>query len=152
MARDIFFTRRGRPDRELDEEVEGDAVLKSWMREYSAAAEHPVDTRSLVPLTDTAAVGAMAGRVLVVGGEDDVIVDEVALRDAADFWRAAPPLVLPRAPHDVMLATGWEAVFDAVYAWIRDDLPLGASAVAPAQAAGEEVASDDKDLDPHATD
>lgn len=111
----MFFTRRGSPDRVGDEVVEGDEMIESWMREISAAAEHPIDMQSVAPLTDTDAVGGMADRVIVVGGEDDVIVDEVALRDAADFWSAASPLLLPRASHVLTIATGWKAVFDAVY-------------------------------------
>lgn len=143
VARDMFFTRRGSRGRTVDDEVEGDAVIEPWMREFAAAADHPINMRSVQPLTDRTAVSGMAGRVLVMGGEDDVIVDEVALRDAADFWGAREPLLLPRTPHDLMLATGWEAAFDAMYAWIRDDLPSASLVAAEAEAAGGMAASDD---------
>lgn len=141
VARDLFFTRRG-TGREVDEGVESDAAVAGWMEEFAKAGEHVVDMRTVTPLTDRGVADGMVGRVLVVGGEDDVIVDEVALWDAAEFWRcAAPPRLLPRCPHDLMLATNWETAFDAVYSWIRDDLPP--AMLATAAVTGSDVADTD---------
>lgn len=140
VARDMFFTR---PGRDRDEAMEGDAQLAEWMGEMAKAAEHVVDMRTVTPLTDSAIASGLEGRVLVVGGKDDVIVDETALDETAAFWRCAiPPILLDGSPHDLMLATNWEAAFDAVFAWVRDDLPAAMEAAAsPAHASATTVDS-----------
>jgi pimeloyl-ACP methyl ester carboxylesterase len=117
LARDMFFSR---PGTGYDEAVEGEAALSTHMAEFAKAAKSRVDTRRLTPLTDRSVSRGMERRVLVVGGRDDIVVDETALAETAAFWGcSSPPVVLDGCPHDLMLATHWEKSFDVVHDWIR---------------------------------
>lgn len=57
----------------------------------------------------------------VIGGRDDVIVDEEGVRETARFARATPQL-LDGLPHDLMLCGGWERAADRVVSWYFDEV------------------------------
>ena len=54
---------------------------------------------------------------LVVGAENDFIVDSEGVEETAAFL-GTTPLVLPGLPHDIMLDTRWEAAAECVVEWI----------------------------------
>jgi pimeloyl-ACP methyl ester carboxylesterase len=116
----MFFTRNSG----YDESIEGDAVLKKYMSEFQKARDSKVNARGVTPMAP-GGCEALAGRVLVVGGRDDVIVDEVALQETAEYWGQLPEqqklVVLDRCPHDMMLASQWREAADCVISWILED-------------------------------
>lgn len=117
FCRELYFTRAGVA---RDEAAESDAMVTGWMREMRRAAEAGgvAVAEGAVRPSPEALRDAMRGRVLVVGGSEDFFLAREDLEEVAEFWRcASPPVVVRGAPHDVMLATGWEEAADALAEW-----------------------------------
>lgn len=68
--------------------------------------------------------------VLVLGAANDYIVDEVGLRETAEFFWTTPH-VIPDVAHDIMLDLGWERAADALRLWLEEHglRPRGGSAL-----------------------
>jgi len=60
-----------------------------------------------------------AGPVLVVGAEQDAVVDIEAVQETAAFVGSSPATVLSGLPHDVMLATEWRRAAEPIIEWLR---------------------------------
>ncbi len=56
-------------------------------------------------------------RVFVLGGENDCIVDTVAVHELADYY-GVQAVVLPNMAHDCMLDTRWKEAAEALGAWL----------------------------------
>ena len=67
---------------------------------------------------------ARAPPCLVVGARDDFVVDLDGVRETAAFF-GVEPVVLADAPHDLMLAPGWERTMAPLLDWLEG---LGSSA------------------------
>jgi pimeloyl-ACP methyl ester carboxylesterase len=118
VCRDLFFTRTGH----YDDDIEGETQLESYMTKFQKASGSKVDSRGIKPMP-AGGCDALAGRVLVIGGKDDVIVDEQALEETAEYWGPSQDqrtvVVIDKCPHDLMLATPWLAVADSIVSWIE---------------------------------
>eukprot|EP00850_Spirogloea_muscicola_P022015 SM000272S10282 [mRNA] locus=s272:65484:69983:- [translate_table: standard] len=55
--------------------------------------------------------------ILVLGAENDFIVDRAGLQETADFFDTEA-VVVPNVAHDLMLDTGWKCAADAVQQWL----------------------------------
>lgn len=57
--------------------------------------------------------------ILVIGAENDFVVDLEGLKETAAFYGTSP-VVLPCIAHDIMLDTAWENAAEAVGSWIKE--------------------------------
>lgn len=115
LCRMMFFTREGY----IDQDVEGDDALRVYMEELERASPWGIDVSTMTAVPQTSAVDEMKGRILVLGGAEDYVVDKVALQETAEFWRLSEPVLLfENKPHDLMLSTGRQDVADAITDWI----------------------------------
>jgi pimeloyl-ACP methyl ester carboxylesterase len=133
VCRDMFFTRSvdAAAGKDLtgevqttryDKSVEGDDILLTYMEEFRRASQVKVNMRGITAIKrdDASPPVDLGGRVLVIGGADDVIVDVPALEEAAQVWGAGgETVVLPNCPHDLMLASNRDLVADIILDWIR---------------------------------
>lgn len=113
VCRDMFFTST---DKYFDERIEGDDVLKKYAQKFEMSVSSKLDTRDVIPIIE--GVPALAGKVLVMGGEDDVLIDKHALEEAAAFWGGGL-VVLSDTPHDLMLATTRDYVAYKIINWLK---------------------------------
>lgn len=112
VCRDLFFSRNVEA---ADPELESDEMLQKYMKEFAKAGQSRVDTRGITAIANPSIADSMDGRVSVIGGSEDIIVDSQALDETALFWTSKDPVtLLPDVPHDMMLATGWEKCADVV--------------------------------------
>ena len=77
----------------------------------------------------------MLFQVLVVGAEQDRVVDPEGVEETAAFLGVAAT-VLDGMPHDVMLGEGWQRNADTVLAWL-DERGLSADRAAAARSVTE---------------
>lgn len=58
-----------------------------------------------------------AAPVLVVGGGEDIVVDQEGVRETAEFY-GVEPVILPAAAHDLMLDLRWEEAARVLDGWL----------------------------------
>lgn len=116
VCREVFFSKKGTA---FDEELEGDSRLLEYMQKFREQYQLPLDLTSTQRPIRTQ--GPLAGRTLVIGGEDDHIVDTTALKETAAFYGARDEeFIAPNTPHEVMLCSTWRVVASYMATWIDD--------------------------------
>lgn len=126
-CREMFFSSK---DSEVfSEELEGDDKLKEYMEQLKLTHQ-TLGTNCLKNHVKEA--GGMKGKVLVVGGELDSLVDRQALKETAELW-GGELQVLDNAPHDLMLYSQWEAAANLVLNWINAEAQLAQEPVQSAE-------------------
>mmetsp|Transcript_28089 Transcript_28089/g.90556 ORF Transcript_28089/g.90556 Transcript_28089/m.90556 type:complete len:310 (-) Transcript_28089:564-1493(-) len=114
-ARALFFHKSQVTDANLSKFV-------SWFAENSKSSLDLRDFQKNLPaLTwqnqDRAFLASK--KRLVVGAANDLIVDDVAVKETAAFLEAEDAVVLPDAPHDLMLdPDAWRPALDVITTWI----------------------------------
>ncbi|KAJ8607163.1 hypothetical protein CTAYLR_007329 [Chrysophaeum taylorii] len=114
-AKRLFFSNENVDDDELERYV-------SWFRDNAASSLDLRDFQRNLPsrFADENGVATFLNRTmprLVVGAQNDLVVDEVAVRETAQFL-GVDPLIVPDVPHDLMLGARWRPGCDALLAWI----------------------------------
>jgi pimeloyl-ACP methyl ester carboxylesterase len=61
---------------------------------------------------------------LVIGANDDFIVDEVANMETANYFGLDRPVFVD-SPHDVMLGRTWKNSADTIHEWIQESIKAG---------------------------
>lgn len=119
LTREVFFSDKGFP--EFNESIEGDDVLREYMKNFETS-KLPVDLKTTqVPVRSP---GDLYGRMLVLGGELDRIIDVEALKETAEFFGVpGTEVVMRHAPHDLMLSSLWKTTADAILDWLDNSLP-----------------------------
>ncbi len=114
LCREMFFSKKGT---QFDEDMEGDHRLLEYMQYFRDQSFLSIDVKSSQkPLVNP---GSLAGKTLVIGGEEDYIVDHVAVRDTASFFGAkGEEVLIPNAPHDLMLCSSWRVVASEITNWL----------------------------------
>ncbi|KAL1500456.1 hypothetical protein AB1Y20_013113 [Prymnesium parvum] len=102
-----------------------EARLRQFMPRFQEDSKVSLDiahfTRNLPSACADAAGRArwLAGMpALVLGAEEDFIVDREGVEETATFLGTSA-ILLPSLPHDVMLCTRWEVAADEIITWIR---------------------------------
>eukprot|EP00850_Spirogloea_muscicola_P001701 SM000006S19466 [mRNA] locus=s6:974244:976665:+ [translate_table: standard] len=107
LCRKTFFSRSM-----LDTEV---AKYQDLMR--SSSKVPLLDLRQLSNSLPVRSPGCNRPPILVLGAENDFIVDRVGLEETADFF-STEAVVVPDVAHDLMLDTGWKCAANAVQQWL----------------------------------
>jgi pimeloyl-ACP methyl ester carboxylesterase len=90
-------------------------------------AERLKEFDSPVPVLDVSVLGKevplMRGPpsgtpVLVVGADEDIVVDVEGVRETADFF-GVEPVILTGAAHDVMVDVRWQDAAEVLADWLR---------------------------------
>lgn len=111
LCRNVLFSSKETDN--FDPAIEGDDVLRSYMPLFKNSIGR-VDVRTLTPLVKPN--NPSSRPVLSVGGSHDVIVDDVAVHELADFW-SGDAIIIPDAPHNIMLYSGWRTAADTILNW-----------------------------------
>lgn len=114
VARRLFF----------DDEM-GEEEVEAHVARFAADSRCGInlsDFNKALPSRQADAVGratwlATAPPALVIGAEADGVVDAEGVEETAAFL-GTRARVLRGAPHDIMLAAGWEAAADEVVQWV----------------------------------
>lgn len=114
LCRDMFFTRKGQ---HFDKQIEDDHALSKYCQNFALASSTRLQTKDITPIPTS--TPSLAGKVLVLGGEDDVIVDVSALQETAEFWKG-DLVVLPNTPHDLILASTRDLVASKLAQWLEN--------------------------------
>lgn len=104
LAREVFFSAH-----------ESDDDVARYMAEFRKSLVCRNDVKSVKPLVREE--GVLEGRVLVIGGRDDALVDVEALEETAAFWGADAPVVIDDTPHDLMLTKARGEVARRIVDW-----------------------------------
>ena len=116
-ARRLFFFKSNVTDANL-------AKYVAWFKENSLVSLDLRDFQKHLPARyrdpkTKEATFLTEKKHLVLGAGNDLIVDDVAVRETATFLGVDDPVVLRNAPHDVMLDPDqWKLGLDAVVAWL----------------------------------
>ena len=103
-----------------------DGALDAHMRRMAADATCGLDLADFQRALPSRRAVAPSGRAdwlerappcLVVGARDDFVVDLDGVRETAAFF-GVEPVVLADAPHDLMLAPGWERTMAPLLDWL----------------------------------
>ncbi|KAI0567103.1 alpha/beta hydrolase [Gracilaria domingensis] len=114
FCREVFFSKKDSEG--FSEELEGDHMLREYMEQFKKT-KLTLNTRSINnPVQST---GVYNGKVMVLCATDDLIVDEVANQETAEFWSGDLKMV-QNAPHDLMLYSNWEKPARLILEWIRE--------------------------------
>lgn len=118
VCREMFFSPKGAPG--FSESIEGDEVLLEYMELFKLTKKKldPKSLRSSSPMDRSEHTRKLSGRVLVLSGSADIIVDEKGVHETAEFWDTTAHIV-PGAPHDLMLYSGWEEVASGIWNWLE---------------------------------
>lgn len=54
---------------------------------------------------------------MIIGGGNDILVSEKATRKMADRY-GVEPLLIPGAPHNLMMEDGWQLVAEKIEAYL----------------------------------
>lgn len=114
LCREMFFSAK-----EVDgfsEELEGDEQLRTYMKHFKSARQ---TIRVECMKKGIQATASMSGNVLVIGGADDLIVDQQAIEETAAFWNGQYHII-EHAPHDLMLCSKWQQVAHLMLAWLEE--------------------------------
>lgn len=112
LCREMFFLPKSSPGFRAD--LEGDEILLGYM-DLLGRSGKTLDVNSLKKVVK--GTGSMRGKVLVLGGLLDGLIDLDALKETATFWDADLK-VFEDAPHDVMLYSRWEDIANYMLEWI----------------------------------
>lgn len=123
VCREMFFSSKDSPG--FREEIEGDETLLDYMKLLQRSGT-TCDFNSLKKVVTK--TGKMRGKVLVLGGLLDNLVDRDALEESARFWDADLRIV-EDAPHDVMLYSRWEDIANYLLEWITASLEQNSSSL-----------------------
>lgn len=122
LCREVFFSSVDVP--EFDPAVEGDDIIRSYMPLFGQISAR-IDTRSWKPLQQP---DVLPNRpMLAIGGSEDLIVDEEAVRETASFWNG-DSIIIDRAPHDIMLYSRWRHVANLINDWIEKKVKKSSTA------------------------
>jgi len=112
VCREMFFSEKTVDG--FSEQLEGDEQLAEYMA-YFQTTKLMLDTSELKnSVKDTA---GFRSPVLVIGGDSDQLIDEQALHESTNFWDA-DLIVVPNAPHNLMLYSGWQSPAASIDEWI----------------------------------
>lgn len=133
LTREVFFSDKATTPG-FDEAIEGDDVLREYMKNFDTLSKLPADLKSTqAPVSSP---GDLFGKTLVMGGERDKIVDLEALQETAEFFGVKNQEIFLRdAPHDFMLSSQWRSAADTILNWLDNSLfPVdGAAALGVSQ-------------------
>jgi len=119
LTREVFFSPKHTPG--YDEALEGDDVLREYMRNFADLSKLPTDLKSTQ--APVSAPGDLFGKTLVLGGERDKIIDLEALQETAEFFGVkGTEILLKDAPHDLMLSSQWRTAADTILDWLDNSL------------------------------
>mmetsp|Transcript_1606 Transcript_1606/g.3466 ORF Transcript_1606/g.3466 Transcript_1606/m.3466 type:complete len:366 (+) Transcript_1606:74-1171(+) len=129
ICRDCFFggTKQVLEDGTMDDLGVSDhdlARYQSYFERDTKAILDVVDLNKCVPSKTAVPEGkapfiADLPPCLVVGAEDDFIVDDVANLETATYYGVGRPLYVD-SPHDIMLGRKWRNGADALNGWIQE--------------------------------
>lgn len=118
LCREVFFSPKDAPG--FDDAIEGDRQLQTYMQRFGEGTAL-VDRSTVKPMEQLDVPFDIP--VLSIGGADDVIVDEIAIRESGQFWDGETVLV-DGAPHDIMLYSKWRDVAATINEWIENNVPM----------------------------
>lgn len=118
LCREMFFSTKD--SAAYTDDWESDEKLLGYM-ELLKTSGPIMDVKSLKKVVR--GTGGLKGRVYVVGGLSDSLVDRPALEESARFWDGDLRLV-ENGPHDLMLFSQWEDIAAGVLRWMDQNLAL----------------------------
>ncbi|PXF47533.1 Methylesterase 18 [Gracilariopsis chorda] len=124
MTKEVLFCRRllfSKKDAEgFSEQLEGDQKLQEYMH-LMGKTKLTLDGRSFKKTVQS--TGTFTGKAIVLGGTNDVLVDQEGLEETAQMWNADLH-IFDDAPHELMLYSKWEDVAELILKWLQEQNPM----------------------------